>query len=165
MNAIPSIHQFKIAKRVCDEMPHYEETAAMRRGYIDARPVIWSLRYQPGDWRYVNGMRFLHMPSDHTFQAGLFQGGVYEATCDCTGNGLQRHGAFTLRDNVRFYNAARIFLESYWYPYQHILKQEQLAEKRRIDAQFRKHFTHPVPEKQRHHVRDIRHFGDSRMMP
>lgn len=107
------------------------------RGYLDARPVIWSLRNRPEQWerRNVTGYDdnyciMYHKPSRHSFYETGW--GLQSASCSCTGHPA-RGGRFSFAQRWQVRAAFRHWRRTWG-------RQQRLAEISKINEQFTAHF-------------------------
>lgn len=67
-------------------LPSFTPRWWYRSDRLDARPVAWSLRNRPQDWRWrTENITLEHVPSRHVFWVGngpMFYG-LHEADCSC----------------------------------------------------------------------------------
>lgn len=73
---------------------------------VDARPVIWSLRNRPEDWKYTwathRNLTLTHKPSGHKLWASGVMGYKIDSdSCSCTGRAWQFLQFFAMGRAVR----------------------------------------------------------------
>lgn len=124
-------------------VPHISATPAMpvfkprwwrSKTRLDIRPVLWSLRNRPEEWRQ-DEYTIVHMPSRHEFWTanGFFAYSLYRSNgCSCQ---RARGGGFSLLQKFEFSAAWSKWI--YWD------RSRQAATASEINAQFAAHFLAP----------------------
>lgn len=102
------------------------------RDRLDIRPVLWSLRNRPEDWKADGHYTLDHKPSHHEFWIanGFFFYSLYR-TDDCSCH-LTREGSFSLIQKVQFGRACAA-----WRRWNRTNENSALAE---VNRQFANHF-------------------------
>ncbi len=102
------------------------------RNRLDIRPVLWSLRNRPQEWRRGN-YTLDHIPSGHRFWIanGFFHYSLYEANgCSCRRENHDGH--FSLIQKIEFGAAYKAWRKS------------REPDRAQINAQFASHFILPL---------------------
>ena len=134
MNIIPAALAFLAlapAKAKSDEPPTFTKRPWHSRGRLDIRPVLWSLRNRPQDWR-ADHYTLTHVPSAHKFWIanGFFFYGLWASNgCSCQ---REREGAFSIIQKFQFGAARRAWARATWAAAQ--------GDRDQVNAQFASHF-------------------------
>jgi len=112
-------------------LPTFRPRWWYRNYRLDARPVAWSLRNRPEDWRWnTEGITLRHVPSDHVFWIANGSYSLYTANCSCQKN---------TRGRFQRFQALFVFRPAYryWLRWQRLKQQQEMTHD---PAHFAEHF-------------------------
>lgn len=124
----PAAQALNVETETKPALPVFKRRWWHRSDRLDARPVLWSLRNRPEEWR-PSYLTVLHVPSGHEFWCTWPCNGLYRAGCSCDTRGEENH--FQVFQSFWFRLAAQRFVRAY-------REAERPASERA--AQFASHF-------------------------